>query len=328
MSDTVLRTAVGNYGHTTPLKDGTVGSESFSMEHIEVSPVTSIFRRMVRELEFDVAEMALSTYLCARAHGKQFTGIPIFLTRAFYHGGLSVNRRSGIESPKDLEGRRVGVRSYTLTPGVWTRGLLQTEYGVDLDSVKWVLSGDEHVAEYVAPSNVVSSSNSNLGEMLLSGEIDAAIGAGAVDSPDIVPLFDEPDASDAAWHGRTGIYPISHMVVVKNAALESNPELARELCSTFQASKTLYMQRLRSGDATDAGDRGLLKMADVVGDDPIPYGVESSRRTLEAFVGFNVEQKVIPETVDVDALFPAETLGPPLAGVGLGLERRFAGRRT
>ncbi len=189
MTELVLRTAVGDYGHTTPLKDGTVVSSMFDMEHIEVSPVTSIFRRMVRGSEFDVAEMALSTYLCARAHGKPFTGLPIFLTRAFYHGGIVVNRHSGIESPKDLEGKRFGVRSYTLTPGVWTRGLLQTEYGVDLDAVTWVLSGDEHVAEYVAPSNVVSSPNNDLGEMLLSGEIDAAVGAGRVESDDIVPFI-------------------------------------------------------------------------------------------------------------------------------------------
>ena len=309
MSDLVLRTAVGNYGHTTPLKDGTITSSAFSMEHIEVSPVTSIFRRMVRELEFDVAEMALSTYLCARAHGKQFTGVPIFLTRAFYHGGIVVNRKSGIESPKDLEGKRFGVRSYTLTPGVWTRGLLQTEYGVDLDAVTWVLSGDEHVAEYVAPANVVSSSNSNLGEMVLSGEIDAAIGAGPVDSPDVRPLFEEPDAADAAWHRKTGVYPISHMLVVKNAALDANPDLAAELFETFNTAKALYMGKLRSGDAAAPEDRPYHRMVDVVGDDPIPYGVESSRRTLETFVGFNVEQKVIPEAVDVDELFPEATLG-------------------
>ena len=308
MTSPVLRTAVGNYGHTTPLKDGTIESDAFEMEHIEVSPVTSIFRRMVRGLEFDVAEMALSTYLCARAHGKQFTGIPVFLTRAFYHGGLVVNRRSGIETPRDLEGKRVGVRSYTLTPGVWTRGLLQTEYGVDLDAVTWVLSGDEHVAEYVAPSNVVSSSNSDLGAMLLSGEIDAAIGAGAVDSPDIVPLFDGPADADAAWHRKTGIYPISHMVVVKNAALDSNSDLAHELCSTFQAAKSLYMERLNSGDADTPADRALLNMAEIVGDDPIPFGVETSRATLEAFVRFNVDQKVIPESVAVEELFPAATL--------------------
>ena len=309
MSNLVLRTAVGNYGHTTPLKDGTITSSAFSMEHIEVSPVTSIFRRMVRELEFDVAEMALSTYLCARAHGKQFTGVPIFLTRAFYHGGIVVNRKSGIETPKDLEGKRFGVRSYTLTPGVWTRGLLQTEYGVDLDAVTWVLSGDEHVAEYVAPDNVVSSSNGNLGEMLLSGEIDAAIGVGPVDSPDVQPLFEGPDAADATWHKKTGVYPISHMLVVKNPALDANPELAAELFETFNTAKALYMGKLRSGDAAAPEDRPYHRMIDVVGEDPIPYGVESSRATLETFVRFNVEQKVIPQAVDVAELFPEDTLG-------------------
>ena len=308
MADLVLKTAVGNYGHTTPLKDGTVTSKIFEMEHIEVSPVTSIFRRMVRGLEFDVAEMALSTYLCARAHGKAFTGIPIFLTRAFYHGGLVYNTRSGIRSPKDLEGKRVGLRSYTLTPGVWTRGILQTEYGVDLDTVTWVLSGDEHVAEFVAPPNVVSSPNTDLGQMLLSGEIDAAIGAGPVNSPDIQPLFTEPDEADAAWHRKTGVYPISHMLVVKDSALASNQGLAQELFEVFKTAKAPYLKRLQSREASTAGDQALLKMADVVGDDPIPYGLESSLKTLETFIAFNVEQRVIPEKVDPEELFPASTL--------------------
>ena len=308
MADLVLKTAVGNYGHTTPLKDGTVTSKMFDMEHIEVSPVTSIFRRMVRGLEFDVAEMALSTYLCARAHGKAFTGIPIFLTRAFYHGGLVYNTRSGIQSPKDLEGKRVGLRSYTLTPGVWTRGILQTEYGVDLDAVTWVLSGDEHVAEFVAPPNVVSSPNTDLGQMLLSSEIDAAIGAGPVDSPDIQPLFMEPEEADAAWHRKTGVYPISHMLVVKDSALASNQGLAEELFGVFKTAKAPYLKRLRSRDASSTADQALLKMADVVGDDPIPYGFESSLKTLETFIGFNVEQRVIPEKVDPEELFPASTL--------------------
>ena len=308
MSDLILRTAIGNYGHTTPLKDGSVTSKIFDMEHIEVSPVTSIFRRMVRGLEFDAAEMALSTYMCARAHGKAFTGIPIFLTRAFYHGGIVCHARSGITSPKDLEGKRVGVRSYTLTPGVWTRGILQTEYGVDLNAVTWVLSGDEHVAEFVAPDNVVSSSNSDLGEMLLSGEIDAAIGAGAVDSPDVHPLFSEPDAADAAWHRKTGVYPISHMLVVKDAALEANGGLAEGLFDVFKTAKTPYMEQLRSGDASSPADRVLLKMGEVVGGDPVPYGFESSRKTLETFIGFNVEQGVIPRKVDAEELFPASTL--------------------
>ena len=107
MSDLVLSTAIGNYGHTKPLKDGSLKSSRFELEHVEISPVPMIFRRMVRGLEFDVAEMALSTYICAREHGKAFTGLPIMLTRSFYHGGIAVNVNSGIESPKDLAGRRV-----------------------------------------------------------------------------------------------------------------------------------------------------------------------------------------------------------------------------
>ena len=308
MSDLVLHTAIGTYGHTTPLKDGSVTSKMFDMEHIEVSPVTSIFRRMVRGLEFDVAEMALSTYMCARAHGKAFTGIPIFLTRAFYHGGIVCHARSGIKSPKDLEGKRVGVRSYTLTPGVWTRGILQTEYGVDLNAVTWVLSGDEHVAEFVSPDNVVSSPNSDLGEMLLSGEIDAAIGAGSVNSPDVHPLFSEPDEADAAWHRKTGVYPISHMLVVKDAALEANGGLAEELFDVFKTAKGPYMEQLKSGNASSPADRALLKMGKVVDGDPVPYGFESSRKTLETFIGFNLEQGVIPRKVDAEELFPASTL--------------------
>lgn len=308
MTNLELRTAVGNYGHTKPLKDGTIASTMFTLEHIEVTPVVSIFRRMVRGLEFDVAEMALSTYMCARAHGKPFTGIPVFLTRAFYHGGLAVNTRSGITSPKELEGRRVGLRSYTLTPGVWTRGILQTEYGVDLEAVTWVLSGDEHVAEFVPPPNVLSSPNNNLGEMLLSGEIDAAIGAGPVDSPDVQPLFAEPDDADAAWHRKTGIYPISHMVVVKDAQLEENPGLEGELFEVFKTAKAHYFERLHSDDDLSPADRGLLKMAEVVGGDPIPYGFDSSLKTLDTFIRFNVEQGVIPEKISPEELFPASTL--------------------
>jgi len=303
MADLVMRTAIGDYGHTKGLKDGTATSDKFDMEHIDVSPVTSIFRRMVRGLEFDVCEMALSTYLCARAHGKAFTGIPIFLTRSFYHGGITYNQKSGIKSPDDLAGRKIGVRGYTVTPGVWTRGLLQTVYGLDLNSVTWVLSGDEHVAEYVAPSNVVSSPNGDLNAMLLSGEIDAAIGAGASDSPDIKHLFSDPDGADADWFSSTGLYPISHMLVAKNDHLESKPWLAGELFSLFQAAKKPYLEFLHSSGDKSPADQALLKMADIVGDDPIPFGLDSSRKTLETFINFNVDQKVIPEWVDVEDVF-------------------------
>ena len=140
------------------------------------------------------------------------------------------------------------MRSYTFTPGVWTRGILSSEYGVDLDAVTWVLSGDEHVEEYVAPSNVVSSSSNDLGEMLLSGEIDAAILPGPVDSPDIQPLIpDEHEAADA-WHRKTGLYPISHLLVAKDATLDENEGLATELFGMFDEARSEYTCRLMSGD--------------------------------------------------------------------------------
>ena len=308
MPNLVLRTALGNYGHTTTLKDGSITSPMFDLEQVEISPVPMIFRRMVRGLEFDVAEMALATYFCARAHGRRFTGIPIFLTRSFYHDVLVYHRRSGIREPKDLEGRRVGVRSYTFTTGVWTRGILATEYGVDLGTVTWVLATDEHVEEYVVPSNVVASPNNDLGRMLLAGEIDAAIAPGPVDSPDIQPLFPGSREADDAWHRKTGVYPISHLLVVKDAALESHAGLATELFRLFNEARSQYLHRLRSGAAADAGDRSLLKLAETVGDDPLPYGFESSRKTLETFIRFNVDQGVIPQAVAPADLFVPETL--------------------
>lgn len=304
MSDLVLNIAIGTYGHTKSLKDGTLTSDRFVMEHLEVSPVPMIFRRMVRDLEFDVAEMALSTYLCAKAHGKAFTGIPVFLTRSFYHGGISVNVKSGIESPTDLAGRRVGVRSYTFTPGVWTRGILQTAHGLDLESVTWVITGDEHVAEYEAPSNVVYVESNDLAGMLVSGEIDAAIGAGVIDSPKVRSLFSEPAEADARWFDEFGIYPISHMLVVKDEQLKANSWLAEDLYSLFDRAKKQYLEYLSSGVSLSSADTTVHEMGQIVGGDPLPFGLESSRKTLETFIQFNVDQQIIPQTFALEELFP------------------------
>ena len=303
MSDLSMRTAIGTYGYTTDLKNGTIESSKFEMDHVEISPITSVFRRMVRSMEFDVAEMALSTYLCARAHGKAMTGIPIFVVRSFYHGTISCSVRSGIKQPGDLAGRRVGVRGYTVTPGVWARGILQTAYGLDLDSVTWVLSGDEHVAEYQAPSNVVTSTNEDLNAMMLSGEIDAAIGAGPTDSPEIVPLFPDAANADVDWFKKTGLYPISHMMVVKDEHLASHRWLPGELISMFQEAKKPYLEQLHSGAALGPADQTILELSKIVGDDPLPYGVEASRKTLDTFMQFNLDQKIIPEMVTTDEAF-------------------------
>jgi 4,5-dihydroxyphthalate decarboxylase len=304
-----LTTAIATYGHTKPLKDGAIQSERVVLEHLDVSPITSAFRRMVRTLAFDVSEMAFSTYLCARAYHKPITALPIFLLRRFEHGGIVYNVKAGMQSPSDLHGRRVGVRSYTLTPGVWIRGILQSAYGVDPNQVQWVLFGDEHVAEYVAPSHVTPApAGSDLVSMLLAGEIDAAIGVRGGEAPEIKPLI--PEARNAAiqYFQRTGIYPISHLVVVKDELLHAHPWLAEELWTLFKAAKDDYLGHLHVDTLQDPQDKAMQAMQQVIGDDPLLYGVAPNRQTLEAFIQFNVEQQIIPQPMVVEDLFPRSVL--------------------
>src|SRR6266852_2667889 len=157
MAELKLKTVTRTQGNNQALKDGTVKPKTFGFEFVEVPVLIDGFRRMVRGNEFDICEMAITTYICAKAHGKRFTAVPVFLVRAFHHGAIVHNTKAGIVGPKDLEGRKVGVnRGYTVTTGVWARSILQHQYGVDLSKITWVLSGDEHVAEFQPPANVVA----------------------------------------------------------------------------------------------------------------------------------------------------------------------------
>src|ERR1051325_12126574 len=168
-----LKTAIGSYAHTKMLKDGSVTIPGVTLDHVEVSPIINAFRRMCRTLEFDVSEMAITTYLTARAYNKPFTALPVFVVRAFHHSPIVYNTKAGISSPKDLEGKKVGVRAYTVTTGVWARGILATEYGVDLSKVQWVLADEEHVNEFHkdSPPNVEYRAGANLAELVTSGEL-------------------------------------------------------------------------------------------------------------------------------------------------------------
>ncbi len=304
-----LKTAIGNYGITRALKDGGVRGGP-PLSQIEVSPITAAMRRMVRTLEFDVCEMAFTTYLCAVALGKPILAIPVFVTRNFHHWALFKNAKAGIESPKDLEGRVVGVnRGYTVTTGLWARGMLRDEYGVDLERITWAPTDDEHVAEYKAPANVDYSFRGRpLPDLLASGEIGAAIGDIRSDSPDIKPLV--PDARNAGfeYYRRTGVYPINHGIVVRTDLLRANPGLARELFEAFKASKSAYLARLREGHDLSPADQNALDLGRVVGGDPFPFGVRANRPALETMVRFAVEQRVIPKPIPVDDLFSPETL--------------------
>ena len=304
-----LKTALVRRGHTQSLMDGTVKPRTFEFDFEEVPVIIKAFRRMVRGLEFDICEMAMTTYLCARAHGKPFTAIPVFPMRAFHHGAIVYNTKAGIHTPKDLEGRKVGVnRGYTVTTGLWARSILQHEHGVDLSKVTWVLSGDEHVAEYRPPANVVAiEPGQMLEDLLIAGEIAAAIGV-QLESPDVKPLI--PNAAGAGFEAlrQRGHYPINHTVVVKNDILDAQPDLAPDIFDAFAGAKRIYIQRLREGrvDAASPTDEVFRRVMEIAGD-PLPYGIDANRQALEAMVQYSVEQGILPGPVAIEDLFPQNT---------------------
>jgi len=282
---------------------------TFAFDFVEVNPLIDAFRRMVRGLEFDICEMAITTYICARANGKRMTAIPIFLVRAFHHGAILVNTKSGIKTPKDLEGKRVGVnRGYTVTTGVWARGILQQEYGVDLSKIIWVLSGDEHVAEYRPPSNVVPiEQGKKMADMLASGELVAAIGV-EIEHPNVKPLIPNALEAGLAAHKRSGHYPINHTVVIRDELLAAHPQLAAEMFNAFAESKRLYIERLKEGriEKPTEVDKVHSRVMEISGD-PLPYGIGPNRKTLEELIQHATMQRIITKPVTVEELFARGT---------------------
>lgn len=297
-------------GNNTALKNGEVTVNGFALDFEEIPVLVHAFRRMVRQLEFDICEMALTTYLCAREHGVRFTALPIFLVRAFHHGAILRHRSSVVDDPRQLEGTRVGVnRGYTVTTGVWARSILQEEYGVDLGKVTWALSGDEHVEAYRPPANVVPiQSGRPMEELLESGDLSAAIGVKA-DNPDIVPLIpDALEAGIAAFEAR-GHYPINHLIVVRDDVLEAHPEIAVSLFDAFAESKARYLQQLRedSIEAPDAMDRLYARLLSA-GVDPLPYGLAPNRRVLEELIRHARTQQILRQPVELQSVFAKSTL--------------------
>jgi len=310
MADPVLKTVTRTQGNNKALKEGAVKPRTARLEFVEVDPLIDAFRRMVRGLEFDVCEMALTTYITARSHGKRMTALPIFLMRAFHHGAILVNTKAGIQSPKDLEGKRVGVnRGYTVTTGLWARTVLSHQYGVDLDKITWVLSGDEHVAEFRPPSNVVPlEKGRKMADLLASGELVAAIGA-ETDHPDVRPLIANPKEAGYEALRKTGHYPINHLMVVKDEVLEAYPGLGPDLFDAFAQSKRMYVERLKAGaiEKPTAVDEMLMRVMEITGRDPLPYGIAPNRATLEEVIESALEQKIISKRVTVEDLFPRNT---------------------
>jgi 4,5-dihydroxyphthalate decarboxylase len=306
MAGIVLKTVTGTQGATRAIKDGDVAPHGFAFEFEEVPGLIPAFRRMVRGLEFDVCEMAFTTYLCAKAFGKPFTALPVFPVRAFHHGAIVRGAGSAARTPKDLEARRVGVsRGYTVTTGVWARGILQDEYGVDLSRITWVLSGDEHVAEYRPPANVVPlAPGEDLSEQVTAGRLAAGIGLGA-DQPGLEPLISRPEEAGFEALRTHGLYPINHLVVVRDDLLHAHPGLAADVFWAFAEAKRRYIERLGRDDPDTQGstDRMYRQVMAITGRDPLPYGIEPNRAMIELLIRHAVSQRILdgpgpaPETL-------------------------------
>jgi 4,5-dihydroxyphthalate decarboxylase len=310
MAEITLRAVTRTTGSTAAVKDGSVTPKRYALAFEEVPVLIQAFRRMVRSAEFDVTEMAVTTYLCAKAAGKPFTALPLFLVRGFHHGAIVRPAAADGLRPGDLEGAVVGVnRGYTVTTGVWARGILREEYGVDTDRVTWAPTGDEHVAEYAAPANVLPPSGGDLAELVASGQLTAGVGITA-DREDLAPLIPGPDEAALTALRDRGLYPINHLVVVKDELLAAHPDLAADLFWTYTEAKRGYLERLRAGAVTgpSAADLLHLQVMEVTGRDPLPYGIEPNLAMLNLLLDYAVRQRILPGPVPVESLFAPGTL--------------------
>jgi 4,5-dihydroxyphthalate decarboxylase len=279
----VLRTALGKSPLVRALKDGSVASDRISFDFVDVDPVTRAFRRMVRTLEFDLCEIALTTHAQAHAYGKPITALPVVLLSGLHHGALICRRDSPLRGPADLAGKRIGVRAWSQTTGVWVRGILHDEYGVAPDCMTWITEDDAHVQEFVDPPFVHRvAPGQSLPAMLLSGEIDAAV-ALAVDPAQFRTVISVAEAAAAAWSRKTSVYPINHVVVVKDALLAEHPWLADELMRLFVAS------RQQADGAAQS----------------VQYGIAANRPAIDLLMRYAAEQKLIRRAYRSDELFVA-----------------------
>ena len=253
-----LDICIADYPHTKAILSGEIPIEGVEPNFIKVVPQIGAFRRMVRQVEFDVCEIAPTTYIIARAYGAPFVALPIFMMRRFHHAGLLVRPDANIKHPKDLEGKKVGVRAYSVTTGVWTRGVLIDEYGLDSSKVTWVVDDEEHVTQMPLPSNVIHAPKGrSLADMMADGELVAGFAANAgigrtgdptggwkeveANYPDLFPNAEE---LEAAWYKKTGIYPMHGTIVVKDAVLKDHPWVARSLFDAFSKAKNEWLAKL------------------------------------------------------------------------------------
>ncbi|MBS0247081.1 MAG: phosphate ABC transporter substrate-binding protein [Proteobacteria bacterium] len=284
-----LATNLADYPVTRALKSGAVKSGLVSFDFCGPKIANQGFKPMVREGKFDAGELAIVTFLQAKVYGKPLTLLPAVVMARGQHHTINYNVARGPLAPKDIEGKRFGTRSYSVTTGVWVRGILKDEYGVDSSKVTWCTVNDGHLAEYQDPANVERlPAGSDIEKMLVEGDLDGAIlGGDLPNEPRVAHLIPEPQKAAEAWSKKHGMVPINHLFVVRTDLARQRPDVVREIFRVLKESKA-------QGVPQDSMKGGI---------DPVPFGVENNRKALETVIRYSYEQKIIPRLFTVDELF-------------------------
>ena len=313
--------ACGPYDRMEALNLGVIQPEGMDLRYLPIVSSPEIFARMVKNRAFDASEMSLAHYLIERIRGEfPFVAIPVFPSRVFRHGYIFINRNSGIKQPKDLEGKRVGVQEFRQTAGVWVRGILQHEYGVDLDTIRWFEGGvntprkaddvmdlrpiPEIPLELIAP-------DATLNDMLEAGEIDAYFGARrptAMDTGEnVARLFPDYREHERAYFLKTGIHPVMHTVVIREELYRERPWVAESLYKACEQSKAWVLAQMRHTGAQRYMFPWMFdeiaEMDELFDGNPFPYGLEPNRHLLETFMRYLVDQYFLSEPAAIDDLF-------------------------
>jgi 4,5-dihydroxyphthalate decarboxylase len=309
--------AVGEYPYTEAIRQGAIPW----LDPIEVKPIIAAFRRMIRGLEFDFCEVAITTYLSAREAGIPITAIPVFLNRKFHHSDIVCRGGSGITTPKEIEGHRAGIRAYSVTTGVWARGILSDQFGVDLSKVTWFVDDEEHVQSLVLPDNVVHTPDgTSVAAMFNDGDVDVALsgnaGIGRTGPPgagweqpagapaEAYRLLADADRLQAEWYRDTGYYPIHGVVTLKS----DSADRARELYDVFTAAKQDFLKRLDDQDDTDKTIVRYRRQRELVGGDPLPFGIEANRASIDGIIRYAHEQGLLKNRPSAEEVFELDAL--------------------
>ena len=320
MSGLPITFACGLYDRMLALHTGEIKPEGVDLNFLVMDNPREIFDRMSNRLEFDACEMSSSELISRYAANKlPFVAIPVFASRVFRHGFITVNRNH-VQKPKDLEGKRVGVPLYTQTAALFVRGLMQHDLGIDLSTIEWIEGSVNEPGSYGNPSVMPllkkinlkpNKSGKSLSELLTAGEIAGLIGSTMPNSlktsPDVVRLIPDYRAQEKDYYKRTKIFPIMHTIVIRRDVYEKNPFVATSLYNACCAAKDRAWEKIRFSGTL----RYMLpwlpddvkEIDDVFGGDCWPYGVEPNRPTLEALVTYMVEQGLIPEQIPIEKLF-------------------------